>query len=280
MKSASVEKLSQQITEAYNEHKTNKAAEKLFQQFLALLNKGEIRSANKTNSEWHANYWVKQGILLGFRLGKLKAVSGSAPFSFFDKHTYPLKKFSIKDNVRIVPGGTSVRSGAYIAPTVIVMPPAYVNVGSYVGKGSLVDSNVLVGSCAQVGERVHLSAAVQLGGVLEPVGALPVIIEDDAMIGGSCGIFEGTIVQRRAVLGSGVILNASTPVYDCVNERIITKNQNGSLIIPENAVVIAGARHWDSAFARAHGLGIYTPMIIKYRDEKTDARTALEESLR
>lgn len=276
----SLEKLSQEIEELFESHTVTSGAKKTFSRFLVLLNDGHIRSAEKINGTWQVHHWVKKGILLGFRLGALKKIPRSLPFTFFDKDTYPLKKFSTNDNIRIVPGGTSVRSGAYVAPHVIIMPPAYINVGSYVGKGTLVDSNVLVGSCAQVGERVHLSAAVQLGGVLEPVGALPVIIEDDVMIGGNCGVFEGTIVKQHAVIGSGVIFTASTPVYDCVNETIITKNEDGSLIIPENAVVIAGTRAMHTPFGKEYGLGIYTPLIIKYRDKKTDARTVLEESLR
>ncbi len=276
----SIEKLSFLISEMYTQQTISTQTKKAFTQFIALLNKGEIRAAEKIDGVWQVHDWVKKGILLGFRLGTLKTISHSQPFSFFDKHTYPLKKISAKDNVRIVPGGTSVRSGAYVAPTVIIMPPAYINVGAYVGKNTMVDSHALVGSCAQVGEKVHLSAAAQVGGVLEPIGALPVIIEDEVMVGGNCGIYEGTIVSRRAVLASGVILTASTPVYDCVNEKIITRNEHGSLVIPENAVVVAGVRAMKSSFAQQHGLGMYTPMIIKYRDEKTDARTALESSLR
>lgn len=261
------------------ERQTKNAA-KIFSEFLTRLDDGTIRTVERINDEWIVNSWVKKGIILGFRLGTLKVIPQSQPFSFFDKHTFPLKKITSKNNVRIVPGGTSIRKGAYIAPSVIIMPPAYVNVGAYVGSNSMIDSHALVGSCAYVGERVHISAASQIGGVLEPVGATPVIIEDDVMIGGNCGIYEGTIVRKRAVLGTGVILNASTPVYDVVNERIIRKNSSGSLVIPENAVVVAGSRKINSPFAEKNGLSLYTPLIIKYRDEKTDARTALEESLR
>lgn len=252
----------------------------VFNSFLSLLDDGTIRTVQSENGKWKVNTWVKQGILLGFRLGKISSIPHSAPFQYFDKHTFPLKKIRRKDNIRIVPGGTSIRKGAYLAPSVIVMPPAFINVGAHVSAGTLVDSNVLVGSCAFVGERVHLSAAVQLGGVLEPVGSMPVIIEDDVVIGGNCGIFEGTIVKRRAVIGSGVILNASTPVYDLVNRSVIGRDHLGSVIIPEGAVVVAGTRSIPSPFAKEHGLQLYTPLIVKYRDERTDAKTALEESLR
>lgn len=273
--------IQEQILRAYSDPQSSGAkTEKIFTRFLAQLDEGKIRSAEKINGEWRVNEWVKKGILLGFRLGKFRAIPGSSPFQFFDKHSFPLKTLSKKNHVRIVPGGTSIRKGAYVASSVVVMPPSYINVGTFIDEGTMIDSHSLVGSCAQVGKRVHVSAAVQLGGVLEPIGSLPVIIEDDVMIGGNCGIFEGTIVSHRAVLGSGVILTASTPVYDLVNETIIRKNAHGSMVIPENAVVVAGARNIELSFARAHGLHLYTPLIIKYRDEKTDARTALEESLR
>ncbi|MBP6671996.1 MAG: 2,3,4,5-tetrahydropyridine-2,6-dicarboxylate N-succinyltransferase [Bacteroidetes bacterium] len=253
---------------------------KYFSRFLKLLDKGIVRTVEQINGQWTVNAWVKKGILLGFRLGKLKSVPHSQPFSYLDKHTYPVKQFSRTDNVRIVPGGTSVRTGAYVAPSVIIMPPAYVNVGAYVSTGTMIDSHALVGSCAFIGERVHLSAASQIGGVLEPVGGMPVVIEDDVMIGGNCGIYEGTIVRRRAVIGTGVILNASTPVYDLVNGTIIRKDESGSLIIPEHAVVVAGSRSVESSFAKKHGLSLYTPLIVKYRDERTGAKTALETALR
>ena len=269
----------QRSVESEFEHPSKNAA-KIFSGFLEMLDKGTIRTVENMDGEWIVNSWVKKGILLGFKIGRLKTIPNAKPFAYFDKQTFPLKQFSSKDNVRIVPGGSSVRKGAYVAPSVIIMPPSYINVGSHVGSNTLVDSHVLVGSCCYVGERVHLSAAVQLGGVLEPVGALPVIIEDDVMVGGNCGIFEGTIVKRRAVLGSGVILNASTPVYDLVNKSVIRKNSRGSIVIPEHAVVVAGTRAIESPFAKEHGLSIYAPMIIKYRDEKTDAKTALEDSLR
>jgi 2,3,4,5-tetrahydropyridine-2,6-dicarboxylate N-succinyltransferase len=278
----SVDDLRKKIEIEFRSEKSSSSVEtrRLFAQFIDLLDDGIIRAAECVNGEWRVYEWVKQGILLGFRLGKLRRIEETRPFSFFDKHTYPLKQISIADGVRIVPGGTSLRKGAHVEPGVIIMPPAYLNVGSFVGKGSMIDSHALVGSCAQIGERVHVSAAAQIGGVLEPIGALPVIVEDDVMIGGNSGIYEGTIVRQRSVIGAGVLLTGSTPVYDCVNECIIRKNENGSLIIPENAVVVAGSRPVNSNYGRKNGLGVYTPLIVKYRDARTDGRTALEESLR
>jgi len=258
-------------------------ARTMFNEFLNRLNHGELRAAERLDGIWTVNHWVKQGILLGFRLGEMKKVEvGDEPrqLTFIDKDTYPVRHYRETDKVRIVPGGTAIRSGAYLAPSVVVMPPAYVNVGAYVDESAMIDSHALVGSCAQVGKRVHLSAGSQLGGVLEPVGALPVIIEDDVMIGGNCGIYEGTIVEEKAVIGTGVILNGSTPVYDVVHERILRKTAEQPLVIPKGAVVVAGARAIKNTFAEAHGLSIYTPIIIKYRDEKTDKATSLEELLR
>jgi len=254
------------------------------------LNKGEVRAAMPDTSApggWKVNAWVKKGILLGFRLGKLTAqavsIHDADNWNFFDKDTLPLRGFHIEDNVRLVPGGSAVRDGAYLAPGVILMPPSYVNIGAYIGAGTLIDSHALVGSCAQVGERVHVSAAAQIGGVLEPAGALPVIIEDDVLLGGNTGVYEGCIVKRRAVLATGVVLTGSTPIYDLVNSRIISRaSVDEPLIVPEGAVVVAGSRSvaHKSDFARESGLSLYTPVIIKYRDEKTDARTALEGALR
>jgi 2,3,4,5-tetrahydropyridine-2-carboxylate N-succinyltransferase len=258
-------------------------ARTIFSEFLNRLNHGELRAAERIDGVWKVNHWVKQGILLGFRLGEMKKVEvGDEPrqLTFIDKDTYPVRHYRETDKVRIVPGGTAIRSGAYLASSVVVMPPAYVNVGAYVDEGTMIDSHALVGSCAQVGKRVHLSAGSQLGGVLEPVGALPVIIEDDVMIGGNCGIYEGTIVEEKAVIGTGVILNGSTPVYDVVHERILRKTAEQPLVIPKGAVVVAGARAIKNTFAEANGLSIYTPIIIKYRDEKTDKATSLEELLR
>ncbi|NTW52003.1 MAG: 2,3,4,5-tetrahydropyridine-2,6-dicarboxylate N-succinyltransferase [Chlorobiaceae bacterium] len=257
---------------------------KVFGRFKELLNQGRIRAAEPSGDGWTVNLWVKQGILVGMRLGVLLEshveLEGTGSFSFIDKDTYPLRQFTVENNVRIVPGGSSVRDGAYLAPTVVMMPPAYVNVGAWVDEGTMIDSHALVGSCAQVGKKVHLSAAVQVGGVLEPIGAMPVIIEDEVMVGGNCGIYEGTIVRKRAVIGTGVILNGSTPVYDLVNGTILRKTAQSPLVIPEGAVVVAGSRQVKGDFATEHGLSIYTPIIVKYRDERTDSATALESALR
>jgi len=256
----------------------------VFASFKTLLNEGIIRAADPDESGWRVNQWVKQGILAGMRLGvMLEAhvdLAGLGRFSFIDKDTWPLREFNAAQGVRIVPGGSSVRDGAYLAPSVVMMPPSYVNVGAYVDEGSMIDSHVLVGSCAQVGKKVHLSAAVQIGGVLEPIGAMPVIIEDEVMVGGNCGIYEGAIVKKRAVIGTGVILNGSTPVYDLVNGTILRKSADSPLVIPEGAVVVAGSRQVKGEFAAGHGLSIYTPLIVKYRDERTDSATALESALR
>lgn len=245
------------------------------------LNDGRIRSAEKHNGEWIVNRNVKEVILWAFRSGALTDYSGEdSVFSFIDKDTLPVQRFRASDGRRIVPGGTTIRGGSYLARNVIVMPPSYINVGAYIDEGTLVDSHVLVGSCAQIGKNVHLSAAVQVGGVLEPIGAVPVIIEDEVMVGGNCGIYEGTIVHKRAVIGTGVILNASTPVYDLVREVIYRKTEEHPLEIPEGAVVVQGSRPTKNAFAEKHGIHVYSPVIIKYRDQRTDAATALEEGLR
>ncbi|HEY4612544.1 MAG TPA: 2,3,4,5-tetrahydropyridine-2,6-dicarboxylate N-succinyltransferase [Bacteroidota bacterium] len=261
------------------------AALRSFNELKFFLNGGEIRAAQRSKNPynlggWDVNDWVKKGILLGFRLGELVELPVNDQFVYFDKSTYPLKKLSLEHQVRVVPGGTSVRDGAFVAKNVVIMPPAYVNVGAFVDEGTLIDSHALVGSCAQIGKRVHLSAAAQIGGVLEPVGAMPVIIEDDVLVGGNCGIYEGTIVKRRAVIGAGVILTGSTPVYDLVKSTIYRRTADKPLVIPEGAVVVQGSRHIDAPFAKQHHIALYTPVIIKYRDEKTDAATALEESLR
>lgn len=248
--------------------------------FLHALNAGEIRAATCDESgTWTVHQWVKQGILMLFKVGVLKDMSISG-MPFFDKHTIPLKEMSISDNVRLVPGGSAIRTGSYIAPGVICMPPMYINIGAYVDSGTMVDSHALVGTCAQIGKNVHISAAAQIGGVLEPAGARPVIIEDNVMIGGNCGVYEGVMIRNRAVLGTGVILNASTHVYDLVNGIVIKPKAGEPLEIPANAVVIPGSRSIDSSFGREHGLSISTPLIIKYRDDKTDAKTALEDALR
>ncbi|MEI6692122.1 MAG: 2,3,4,5-tetrahydropyridine-2,6-dicarboxylate N-succinyltransferase [Chlorobium sp.] len=260
-------------------------ARTVFDEFKQLLNNGLIRAAEKSGDNWVVNSWVKEGILLGMRLGRLQenkvSLDGKgSSFTFIDKDTYPLKTITLDNNVRIVPGGSAVRDGSYLAPSVVMMPPAYVNVGAYVDEGTMIDSHALVGSCAQVGKKVHLSAGVQVGGVLEPVGAIPVVIEDEVMVGGNCGIYEGTIVRERAVIGTGVILNGSTPVYDLALNAIYRKTSDSPLVIPAGAVVVAGSRAIKGDFAAEHGLSIYTPVIIKYRDERTDSATALEEALR
>ena len=252
----------------------------LLQEFLSALNRGDIRSASPdSNGSWTVNSWVKQGILLCFRAGNMTDVSQGG-FPFFDKHTIGLRPMGLADGVRIVPGGSAIRTGCYVAKGVICMPPSYINIGAYIDEGTMVDSHALVGTCAQIGKRVHLSAAAQIGGVLEPAGARPVIIEDDVMVGGNCGVYEGVIIRKRAVLGSGVILNASTAVYDLVNERILRSQPDAPLEIPQNAVVIPGARAINSEYGKAHGLSVATPLIVKYRDEKTDVKTALEDALR
>jgi 2,3,4,5-tetrahydropyridine-2-carboxylate N-succinyltransferase len=254
-------------------------AKDVFQQFRDALTRGEIRAAEKTSGRWQVNPWVKQGILLGFRLGELAEMDAGV-LSFVDKDTYPPRHFTVADKVRVVPGGSSVRSGVYIAPGVICMPPMYVNVGAYVDEGTMVDSHALVGSCAQVGKRVHLSAAAQVGGVLEPVNASPVIIEDDVLVGGNCGIYEGTQVSQGAVLGSGVVLTRATPVYDIVREQVHRATAGEPLVIPENAVVVPGARAIKKGKAAEWGLSLYTPVIVKYRDEKTQSSIELEDWLR
>jgi 2,3,4,5-tetrahydropyridine-2-carboxylate N-succinyltransferase len=253
--------------------------------FVALRNAleaGTLRSAEPDAAAptgWHVNAWVKRGILLGFRIGALTDMNGGA-LSFIDKATYPARRFAPEDGVRIVPGGSSVRSGAYVARGVVMMPPAYVNVGAYVDEGTMVDSHALVGSCAQVGRRVHLSAGAQIGGVLEPVNASPVIIEDDVLVGGNTGVYEGTIVRRGALLAAGTILTRGTPVYDVVNRVILKANAETPLIIPEGAVVVPGARAVPAGYGRQMNLSVYTPVIVKYRDEKTDLSTTLEDLLR
>jgi 2,3,4,5-tetrahydropyridine-2-carboxylate N-succinyltransferase len=252
-----------------------------FAEFRGALSRGEIRAAERTpDGTWCVNAWVKQGILLGFRMGALVDMSAHQSLRFFDKDTYPVRPTSLDDRVRIVPGGSSIRDGAYVAPGVVCMPPMYVNVGAYVDEGALIDSHALVGSCAQIGKRVHLSAAAQIGGVLEPVGALPVIIEDDVLVGGGCGVYEGTIVKRRAVLAAGTILTGSTPLYDLPNGRIVEPTPGQPLVVPEGAVVVPGARSVTVGAGRDWGLSLATPVIVKYRDEKTDARTELERWIR
>ena len=251
-----------------------------FDTFLAALEAGTLRSAVRgDDGVWRAVPEVKRGVLLGFRLGVL-AESGDAALPFVDKDTYPVRRFSLTDRVRVVPGGSSVRRGAHVAVGVTIMPPAYINVGAFVDEGAMVDSHALVGSCAQIGKRVHLSAAAQIGGVLEPVGAVPVVIEDDVLVGGNTGVYEGTIVRARAVLGAGVVLTRSTRVYDLVKERDYTGTDDAPLEIPAGAVVVPGSRPVSSAWGKERGLHISAPVIVKYRDDKTDAKSALESVLR
>lgn len=252
-----------------------------FDEFLRGLNRGEIRAAEQgPDGTWRVNAWVKRGILIGFRMGSLADMSVDATLRFFDKDTYPTRPLTLADGVRVVPGGTSIRSGSYVAPGVVCMPPTYVNVGAYVAEGTMLDSHALVGSCAQIGRRVHLSAAAQIGGVLEPVGAMPVIIEDDVLVGGGCGIYEGTRVGEAAVLAAGTILTGSTPLYDAVRGEVYRRPPGGVLEVPRRAVVVPGARPLGSEHAKRWELSAYAPVIVKYRDAKTDASTLLEEALR
>lgn len=253
---------------------------RLLQKFKEALNSGECRAAEREGGDWKVHLWVKQGILLGFRMGEITSFSIDENFRFFDKHTFPLKRLEIRDGVRVVPGGSSVRDGVYIGRGVTCMPPMYINVGAYVDDGTMVDSHALVGSCAQVGKRVHISAGSQLGGVLEPVGALPVIIEDDVLVGGNCGVYEGTVVREGAVLGSGTILTGGTPVYDLVNRAVYRRAGDRPLEIPARAVVVPGSRTIPHGWGREQSLSVYTPVIVKYRDSKTESSVQLEELLR
>jgi len=253
----------------------------VFAEFKDGLNRGEIRAAERQpDGRWNVNTWVKQGILLGFRMGRLIEMSPSSTLRFFDKDTYPVRPTTVADNVRIVPGGSSIRDGAYVAPGVVCMPPMYINVGAYVDEGTMIDSHALVGSCAQIGKRVHLSAAAQIGGVLEPIGAVPVVIEDDVLVGGGCGVYEGTVVRERAVLAAGTILTGSTPVYDLAREKIYQRTPNAPLEIPAGAVVVPGSRSVRGDCGQAWGLSLYAPVIVKYRDEKTERAVQLEDYLR
>jgi 2,3,4,5-tetrahydropyridine-2,6-dicarboxylate N-succinyltransferase len=254
-------------------------ARQVFFEFRDALTQGNVRAAEKQGDRWLVNAWVKQGILLGFRLGELTEM-GDASLSFVDKDTFPARRFTVADRVRLVPGGSSVRMGSYVAPSVICMPPMFINVGAYVDEGTMVDSHALVGSCAQVGKRVHLSAAAQIGGVLEPVNAAPVIIEDDVLVGGNCGVYEGTLVRARAVLGAGTILTRSTPLYDIVRGEIYRASGDRCLEVPEDAVVVPGSRAVNKGAAANWNVCLYTPVIVKYRDDKTDRGIELEEWLR
>jgi 2,3,4,5-tetrahydropyridine-2,6-dicarboxylate N-succinyltransferase len=257
------------------------AALEAFQRLKAALNTGAVRAAERgADGSWRANAWVKTGILLGFRLGKVGPAAIGGPFPFYDKDTYPLRGLGPLDGVRLVPGGSAIRDGCYVGPGVVCMPPMYINVGAYVGEGTMVDSHALVGSCAQIGRRVHLSAAAQIGGVLEPAGALPVILEDEVLVGGNCGVYEGTIVRERAVLAPGTILSGGTTVFDLVRDRVYRREPNRPLEIPAGAVVVPGTRPVKVGAGAAAGIGLYAPVIVKYRDEKTDVAVRLEELLR
>lgn len=283
---ADVQNLQQSIEELFQQNPPSYSDEdlRLFSDFRELLNQGTVRSAEPDSSQatgWRVNAWVKKGILLGFRMGSIVEMSGStADAQFFDKSTYPLRQFTLDDKVRIVPGGSSVRGGCYVGRGVTCMPPMYINVGSYVDDGTMVDSHALIGSCAQIGRNCHISAASQVGGVLEPVGALPVIIEDDVLVGGNCGVYEGTVVKRRAVLGSGTILNRSTPVYDLVRNTVHRAANDAPLVIPESAVVVPGSRKVTSGPGLEWGISLYTPVIVKYRDSTTETKIQLEDLLR
>jgi len=249
----------------------------------AALSAGAVRAAEpdpSAPSGWRVNGWVKRGILLAFRFGETVDMSGAAGGRFFDKDTLPLQPLDLVSGIRVVPGGSSIRDGAFIGHGVICMPPMYINIGAWIGEGTLIDSHALVGSCAQVGKRVHISAAAQLGGVLEPVGALPVIVEDDVLIGGNCGVYEGAVIKKRAVLAAGTILTASTPLYDLTKGTIIRAAPGEPLVVPEGAVVVPGTRPVVSGPGKDWGLSVATPIIVKYRDEQTSARTALEEWIR
>ncbi|MCS6807233.1 MAG: 2,3,4,5-tetrahydropyridine-2,6-dicarboxylate N-succinyltransferase [Bacteroidota bacterium] len=249
-------------------------------ELLSLLNAGKVRAAEQDlHGNWRANTWVKKGIVLCFKYGRMVDMS-IGEWRFFDKHTIPIKHMTLEHGVRIVPGGSAIRSGAYVARGVICMPPMYINIGAYVDEGTMVDSHVLIGTCAQIGKRVHISAAAQIGGVLEPAGARPVIIEDDVFIGGNCGVYEGVIVRKRAVLGSGVILNSSTKIFDIVHNRMLEADEHTPLEVPEGAVIVSGTRPLANSFAQQQGLAVYTPIIVKYRDAQTDAKTVLESALR
>lgn len=250
-----------------------------FNEVLAALETGELRVAEKTGGEWKVNTWVKEVILAGFRLGKITDMS-AGQFPFFDKDTYPVRGFRQEDGVRIVPGGTSIRRGAFLAPGAIVMPPSYINVGAYVGEGTMVDSHVTIGSCAQVGCHIHISAATQIGGVLEPAGAMPTIIEDGAFVGGNCGIYEGTIVREQAVIASGVIITASTALYDATTGEFVLRNADGRVVVPRGAVVVSGSRPVSKGPGAGSGVSLYCPVIVKYRDDKTSGSVSLEELLR
>jgi 2,3,4,5-tetrahydropyridine-2-carboxylate N-succinyltransferase len=274
--------LREQVEELFGKEGSFSSTDReLFESFKQALNRGEVRAAERTESgEWRVNSWVKRGILVGFRMGSLADMSAHATLRFFDKDTYPVRPTTVMEGVRIVPGGSSVRDGAYLAAGVVCMPPMYVNAGAYVDEGTMIDSHALVGSCAQIGKRVHLSAAAQIGGVLEPVGAVPVVIEDDVLVGGNCGVYEGTIVRAGAVLAPGTILTGATPVYDLVRGEVYRRTEEGPLEIPAGAVVVPGSRAVTTERGREWNLSLYAPVVVKYRDEKTERAVQLEDYLR
>ncbi len=276
-----------EIERFFEDRSTKVPPEEAYQAFGELkekLNRGEVRAAEPDPAApagWRVNAWVKKGILLGFRISAVVDWSiDREKQPWFDKSAYPVKEFTGAEGVRIVPGGSSIRDGCYVGRGVTCMPPMYINVGAYVGDGTMIDSHALIGSCAQIGRNCHISAASQIGGVLEPVGAMPVIIEDDVLVGGNCGVYEGTVVKRRAVLGSGTILNRSTPVYDLVRGEVYSASGDGPLVIPEGAVVVAGSRAVSKEPGKSWGISLYTPVIVKYRDERTDTKIQLEDLLR
>ncbi len=257
------------------------AALDAFRRLKAALNTGAVRAAERgADGRWRANAWVKAGILLGFRLGRVGPAAPGGPFPFYDKDTFPLRTIGLADGVRVVPGGSAIRDGCYLGSAVVCMPPMYINVGAYVGDGTMVDSHALVGSCAQIGRRVHLSAAAQIGGVLEPAGALPVIIEDEVLVGGNCGVYEGTVVRERAILAPGTLLSGGTAVFDLVRDRIYRREGDQPLEIPPGAVVVPGTRPVKSGPGKAAGISLYAPVIVKYRDKKTETSVRLEDLLR
>ena len=272
--------LKAQIERIASDPQLSPQAREIFFKFRDALTRGQIRAAEKNQGTWKVNIWVKQGILLGFRLGELATMGDGEGLSFVDKDTFPARKFTVADKVRVVPGGSAVRSGAYVAPSVICMPPMFINAGAYVDEGTMIDSHALVGSCAQIGKRVHLSAAAQIGGVLEPVNAAPVIIEDDVLVGGNCGVYEGTLVRSRAVLGAGTILTRSTPLFDLVGGEVYRASHEKPLEVPEAAVVVPGSRMVTKGKAKQWGISLYAPVIVKYRDQKTEHGVELEDWLR
>jgi 2,3,4,5-tetrahydropyridine-2,6-dicarboxylate N-succinyltransferase len=275
-----MDSLQSQIERLASTQQLGQDAREIFLKFRNALTRGEIRAAERQGSDWNVNAWVKQGILLGFRLGEMTQMGIGECLSFVDKDTFPARKFNVADRVRVVPGGSSARVGAYIAPSVICMPPMFINVGAYVDEGTMIDSHALVGSCAQIGKRVHLSAAAQIGGILEPVNAAPVIIEDDVLVGGNCGVYEGTLVRSRAVLAAGTILTRSTPLYDLVNGEVYRAADEKPLEVPHDAVVVPGSRAVNKGKAKEWGISVYAPVIVKYRDEKTERGVEMEDWLR